>query len=73
MVAGRIVYDGAKLTTVDERALRAEAREIFSGRKAALEGARSEASRWLPYYEAMVAKAAARDVGFNRWLGYSGA
>jgi 5-methylthioadenosine/S-adenosylhomocysteine deaminase len=73
MVAGRIVYDGARLTTVDERALRAEAREIFSGRKATLEGARREAARWLPYYEAMVAKAAARDVGFNRWLGYSGA
>lgn len=72
MVAGRIVYDGAGLTTVDERALRAEARSIFAGRKAALEGARTEAARWLPYYEGMVSKAAWRDVGFNRWLGYSG-
>lgn len=60
MVAGRIVYDGSKLTKVDERALRAEARSIFAGRKAALEGARTEVARWRPYYEAMVSKAAAR-------------
>lgn len=72
IVAGRIVYDGEKLTTVDERALRAEARAIFAERKAALNAARDEAARWLPHYEAMVARAAARDVGFNRWLCYSG-
>ena len=41
-------------------------------RKAALNAARDEAARWLPHYEAMVARAAARDVGFNRWLCYSG-
>jgi 5-methylthioadenosine/S-adenosylhomocysteine deaminase len=72
MVAGRIVYDGTRLTTVDEVALRAEARAIFDERKGALTAARTEASRWLHYYEAMVARAAGRDVGMNRWLGYSG-
>jgi 5-methylthioadenosine/S-adenosylhomocysteine deaminase len=72
MVAGRIVYDTDRVTTVDERALRSEAREIFRERASALAAARSEASRWLPYYQQMVAKASARDIGMNRWLGYAG-
>jgi 5-methylthioadenosine/S-adenosylhomocysteine deaminase len=72
MVAGRVVYDGLRLTTVDESALRAEARAIFTERKGALQAARAEAARWLPHYEAMVARAAGRDVGMNRWLGYGG-
>jgi 5-methylthioadenosine/S-adenosylhomocysteine deaminase len=71
MVAGRIVFDGNRLATVDEAAIRAEAREIFSGRQGALTAARLEADRWLPYYQQMVSKAAARDIHMNRWLGYA--
>ena len=66
-----IVFDGERITSVDEKALRAEAREIFTERQGALAGARHEADRWLPYYEKMVSMAAARDVGMNRWLGYA--
>jgi 5-methylthioadenosine/S-adenosylhomocysteine deaminase len=72
MVAGRIVFDGNRLTQVDEKALRAEARDIFQSRRGALETARREADRWLPYYRQMIDKAAARDIGMNRWLGYAG-
>ncbi len=72
MVAGRIVFDGDRLTQVDEAALRAEARDIFQSRRGSLEAARREADRWLPYYRQMIDKAAARNIGMNRWLGYAG-
>lgn len=63
MVAGRILYDGARVLTVDEAALRAEAREI-----AARAVADTGAAQWLPYYRDMYMKAAARDVGLRRRL-----
>jgi 5-methylthioadenosine/S-adenosylhomocysteine deaminase len=72
MVAGRVVFNGERLTTIDETALRAEAREIFRAKQAALTAARLEADRWLPHYQQMVSKAAACDVHMNRWLGYAG-
>ena len=69
MVAGSIVYEEGGLATMDEAALRAEARELFSRRKPTLELAAQAAERWLPHYRAMYATACARDVGMNRWLG----
>ena len=69
VVAGLMVYDGDRVTTVDEADLLAEARELFRARQPALEAARRAADRWLPAYRAMVGRAAARDVGFNRWVG----
>lgn len=72
MVAGRIVCEGGRLHTIDEAALRQEAREIFARRKPALEQAVTVAQRWLPPYRAMYAKAAAVDVGMNRWVGDAG-
>jgi 5-methylthioadenosine/S-adenosylhomocysteine deaminase len=69
MVAGRIVFEDERLTTIDEPALRAEARALFAERRPALEAAARAADRWLPYYRSMVAKANARDVGMNRWVG----
>ena len=71
MVAGRIVFDDGRLTTVDEPALRAEALALFAERRPALEAAARAADRWLPHYRSMVAKANARDVGMNRWVGDS--
>jgi len=68
MVAGRIIYESRHITTVDEPAIRAEAREIFERRRPALVEARQEASRWLPAYRTMIAKAAARNIGMNRWV-----
>jgi 5-methylthioadenosine/S-adenosylhomocysteine deaminase len=72
MVAGRIVFQDDTLTRVDEKALRAEARAIFEERRGSLASARQQADRWLAYYREMVAKANARDIGMNRWLGYAG-
>ncbi len=69
MVAGRTVFDGDRITTVDEADILAEARELFGARQPALAEARRQADRWLPAYRAMVAAAAARDVGINRWVG----
>ncbi len=68
MVAGAVVYDGERVTTVDEKALRAEARTIFAEKRAALAIAEREAADWAPAYRAMVLKAHARDIGFNRRL-----
>ena len=53
MVAGRIVFEAGQVTTVDEPALRSEARALFE-RRADLEAARRGADRWLPAYRAMV-------------------
>lgn len=69
MVAGRTVFDGGRITTVDETDILTEARELFGARQPALAEARRQADRWLPAYRAMVAAAAARDVGINRWVG----
>ena len=68
MVAGRIVFEAGQVTTVDEPALRSEARALFE-RRADLEAARRGADRWLPAYRAMVASASSRDVGIQRWVG----
>jgi len=68
IVAGRVVYENGRVTTVDEKALRAEARELASASRATLARAEGEARRLEPYYRQMYLKAAARDVGFTRWL-----
>jgi len=69
MVDGRLVFADGRLATMDEAALRAEARELFAGRAPALAGAAAAAERWLSHYHAMYARAAGRDVGMNRWIG----
>jgi len=69
MVSGRMVFEVGRLTTIDEPALRAEARALFAERRVALESAARAADRWLPHYRAMVAKANARNVGMNRRIG----
>jgi 5-methylthioadenosine/S-adenosylhomocysteine deaminase len=72
MVAGAIVFESGTLLTIDESALRAEAREIFAARQATLTEAATEAERWLPYYDAMYARACARDVSMNRRIADAG-
>jgi 5-methylthioadenosine/S-adenosylhomocysteine deaminase len=69
VVAGRVVYEQGRVTTLDEAALRAEARamaERYLANKGAVEAAAAE---WLPYYREMYLRAAARDVGMQRWAG----
>jgi len=70
MVAGRIVLDQGRLTTVDEARLRAEARALAETRRVALDEAARQAERLTPAYRAMYLKAASMDVGMNRWVSH---
>ena len=71
MVAGRVVYENGAVVGLDERALRAEARAIAAARALVDASEADSAARWLPYYRQMYMKAAARDVGLQRWIGNS--
>ncbi len=64
VVAGEVVYDQGCVVTVDERALRAEARALAAAASVASNGADALDA---PYRE-MVRRAAARDVGLVRNL-----
>ena len=68
IVAGRVVFDKGRITTVDEAALRAEMRELMAAGREQQERAAKAAQRLEPYYRAMVMRAASEDVGMNRWL-----
>jgi 5-methylthioadenosine/S-adenosylhomocysteine deaminase len=68
MVAGRIVMRDGRLTTLDEKAIRAEARVLAAESAADFVKADAIARELDPYYRAMYLKAAARDVGMNRWV-----
>jgi 5-methylthioadenosine/S-adenosylhomocysteine deaminase len=69
MVDGQVVYAGGAVTALDERALRAEARDIAAGRRAALEEAAAIAEPLRPAYREMYLRAASQDVGMNRCVG----
>lgn len=68
IVAGRVVFERGAVTTVDEKALRSEARELAAGQRDHLARARRDAGRLEPYYREMYVRAARRDVRMNRWL-----
>ena len=68
IVDGRVVYEDGRVTTVDEKALRAEARALMSGYRETLARAGREADRLAPYYREMYLKAAGREVGLQRRL-----
>jgi cytosine/adenosine deaminase-related metal-dependent hydrolase len=68
MVAGQIVLDDGRIATVDERALRAEARGMFAARREGIALARQEASAWLPAYRRMYLQAMQEDTGMHRRL-----
>ncbi len=69
MVAGRVVYENGAVVGIDEPKLRAEAREIAAKGALAAASEAGGAAEWLPYYREMYLKAAARDVGLQRWMG----
>jgi 5-methylthioadenosine/S-adenosylhomocysteine deaminase len=69
MVAGTIVMQDGRLLNIDERALLEEAREIAARQAPALAKVRRNAGALEPYYREMYRRAAARDVGMNRWVG----
>jgi hypothetical protein len=56
------------VTTVDEKAIRAEARALMDGYREALVRAGRDAARLEPYYREMYVRAAGRDVGLQRRL-----
>ena len=67
IVQGRILYEDGRLTTVDEAALRAEARELASRISTQARGPGGyDAEEWLPHYRQMYLRAAACDVGLER-------
>jgi 5-methylthioadenosine/S-adenosylhomocysteine deaminase len=68
IVAGRVVYEHGRITTVDEPALRAEIRELTAATRGQAGHAARDAARLEPYYREMVLRAARQDVGMNRWL-----
>jgi 5-methylthioadenosine/S-adenosylhomocysteine deaminase len=71
MVAGQIVFDAGRIVTVDEAALREEARALAAEARSRSAAGREgdDAARWLPYYRRMYLQAAARDVGLRRCSG----
>ena len=68
IVAGRVVFEQGRITSVDEAALRAEMRELMAAGRAQTEHAALAASRLETYYRDMLLRAAAEDVGMNRCL-----
>jgi cytosine/adenosine deaminase-related metal-dependent hydrolase len=68
IAAGRVVFEDGRVTTIDEAALRAEARALMAGYRESLGPALEEARRLEPAYRQMLARAHARDVGLRRRL-----
>jgi cytosine/adenosine deaminase-related metal-dependent hydrolase len=68
MVAGQVVAENGRILTVDEEAIKAEARELMKSYKRELDKAADAARVLEPYYREMYLRAAARDVGMNRWV-----
>jgi cytosine/adenosine deaminase-related metal-dependent hydrolase len=73
IVAGEIVYEGGQVRGIDERSLRAEARQHAVRLQQDNRAAYEQAQQWLPFYRQMYLKAGRRDVGMHRWAGEPGA
>lgn len=69
MVAGRIVAEGGRVTSIDEVSVLEEARAVFAELAPILRHAADEVAELLPVYRAMHDRAAACDVGMSRKLG----
>ncbi len=68
IVHGEVVFDSGRVTTVDERALRAEARALMAGYRERLATAVRHAETLEPVYRAMLERAAQVAVGPRRRL-----
>lgn len=68
MVAGQVVVENGRLLTVDEEAIKAEARALMDAYRVELAHAAEAAARLEPYYREMYRRAAAVDVGMHRRL-----
>ncbi|MBE9100758.1 amidohydrolase family protein [Vacuolonema iberomarrocanum] len=70
IVAGQVVMQEGHVLTVDEAAIKAEARELMQEYHANLEAVMQNANILEPYYRDMYLRAATQDVGMNRRAGY---
>jgi cytosine/adenosine deaminase-related metal-dependent hydrolase len=68
IVGGRVVFEHGRIVTVDEAALKAEARALMVDYRRQLARAGGQAERLEPYYREMYLRAARTDVGFSRWM-----
>ena len=68
IVAGRVVCEGGRITTVDEAALRAELRMLMADAPNQRAAAQAHAARLEPHYRQMLARAAVHPVGMKRAL-----
>ena len=68
IVNGEVVFEDGRVTTVDERALRAEARALMAGYREQLADANRHAAALEPAYRAMLERAAQVPVGPQRRL-----
>jgi 5-methylthioadenosine/S-adenosylhomocysteine deaminase len=68
IVQGRVVFEGGRVSGVDERALRAEARALMSGAREQMAAAGREAAALEPAYRAMLERAAQVPVPMSRRL-----
>ena len=69
MVAGQVVAEHGTVLTVDEEEIKREIRALTPAHTATLDRLAQSAAVREPYYREMYRKAAARDVGLNRWAG----
>lgn len=69
VVAGQIVVRDGRMTTLDEGRLRADLAALTSRLHQGAAEVRRLAATLRPYYDRMVEKAHAIDVGFTRWVG----
>jgi 5-methylthioadenosine/S-adenosylhomocysteine deaminase len=69
MVAGEVLMRDGKLLSIDEAALRREARAIMAAATGQRDTLMRDAAEWLPYYRAMYQMALDVDVRMNRWVG----
>lgn len=68
IVHGEVVFEGGRVTTVDERALRAEARELMTAHREHLSEASRQAAALEPAYRRMLERVAATPVSVSRRL-----
>jgi 5-methylthioadenosine/S-adenosylhomocysteine deaminase len=71
LVNGEVVFEDGRVTTLDEKALRAQARELMSDYRAQLALAAKQADQLTPAYRAMLAASAAVALPLARRLSSS--
>ncbi len=69
IVDGRLVVQEGRITLIDEAELKREIRSLEPMVRAGVASLRDSAAGLEPFYREMVQRAAARDVGFTRWVG----